>query len=71
LEKIVCKNAPNGSPEFAETSIEVDPRITYLRVEVSGDGLCRFSYSQNGGSFTPIGEEFTAKPGRWLGAKVG
>lgn len=25
----------------------------------------------NGLSFTPIGEKFTAVPGRWIGAKIG
>jgi beta-xylosidase len=71
LEKIACKNAPSGTSESAETSIEVDPRITYLRVTVSDGASCRFSYSQNGREFHAIGEEFNAKPGRWIGAKVG
>ena len=38
---------------------------------VSEGGKCRFSYSDDGRTFIPIGEEFTAKAGRWVGAKVG
>ena len=33
---------------------------------------CRFSFSADGKTFTPIGEEFTAKQwGSWVGARVG
>lgn len=44
----------------------------FLRVKVSSpDALCRFSYSVDGKQFVPIGNEFKAKPGKWIGAKVG
>ena len=42
-----------------------------LRVEVTEPGVCRFSFSADGASFTPIGESFQAQPGKWMGAKVG
>jgi hypothetical protein len=38
---------------------------------VSAGAVCRFSYSNGGADFSPIGEPFTARPGRWIGAKVG
>ncbi|WP_438480303.1 glycoside hydrolase family 43 protein [Oleiharenicola lentus] len=43
----------------------------HLRVEVRDGGKCRFSYSLDGKTFTPLGAEFTANVGRWVGAKVG
>jgi hypothetical protein len=43
----------------------------HLRVGVTDGGLCRFSYSLDGKSFTPLGEAFTANVGRWVGAKIG
>jgi len=43
----------------------------FLRVSVSADAKCRFSFSDDGKTFTPIGQEFTATAGRWVGAKVG
>lgn len=33
--------------------------------------VCRFLYSLNGKRFEPLGEEFVAKEGRWIGAKIG
>jgi len=43
----------------------------HLRVKVSDQALCLFSYSTDVTNFTPAGESFTARPGRWIGAKVG
>ena len=42
-----------------------------LRVDVAPGGRCLFSYSADGVLFEPIGEPFTARQGRWVGAKVG
>lgn len=43
----------------------------HLRVEVGAGARCRFSYSLDGRTFTPLGDDFTATVGRWVGAKVG
>ena len=43
----------------------------YLRVRVSKDAVCNFSYSVDGTSFSPLGEPFNARKGKWIGAKVG
>src|SRR6185295_15489741 len=71
LEKVVCKNAPNGTAETIESSTEFGSSLVYLRVAVADSAQCRFSYSKDGRNFITIGEEFAAKPGRWIGAKVG
>ena len=47
------------------------PTELYLRVEVEPEAVCRFSYSTDGSEFHPVGQPFTAAPGRWIGAKVG
>ncbi|HEV7397490.1 MAG TPA: hypothetical protein VGN86_13335 [Pyrinomonadaceae bacterium] len=31
----------------------------------------RFTYSSDGKNFSAIGEPFTVRPGKWIGAKVG
>ncbi len=52
----------------------------YLRLTVSnaeagqphgGKPIVRFAYSQNGKRFTPCGEAFTMRQGKWIGAKFG
>ena len=35
------------------------------------DGVCEFSYSFDGKTFHSAGEKFVAKPGVWIGAKMG
>jgi hypothetical protein len=35
------------------------------------DGRVTFSYSTDGVHFVPLGDAFTARPGRWVGAQVG
>ena len=57
----------------AEASVvvaSVDPPI-HLRVTVSDGALCQFAWSADGIRYTPIGAPFTAREGRWIGAKVG
>ena len=43
----------------------------WLRVTVTGGAQCRFACSLDGKQFSPAGIAFIAKPGRWVGAKVG
>lgn len=42
----------------------------WMRVKVAKDGLCTFSYSTDGKRFTDAGT-FTARVGKWIGAKTG
>ncbi|HEU4768396.1 MAG TPA: family 43 glycosylhydrolase, partial [Pyrinomonadaceae bacterium] len=53
-----------------EVVAQLKTPFMFLRVSVD-EGVCEFSYSTNGRTFTPAGEKFTAKPGVWIGAKVG
>jgi unsaturated rhamnogalacturonyl hydrolase len=42
-----------------------------LRVAITPEAIARFSYSEDGNRFLPLGKAFVARPGRWIGAKVG
>lgn len=67
----VCLNADNKGREVETEGIELKEKSFYLRVKVSGDAVCRFSFSIDGKTFSDPGGAFKAKPGRWVGAKVG
>ncbi len=52
-------------------SVPVKQDTCYLRVVVDDRATCRFAYSLDGETFVPIGKEFRATPGTWIGAKIG
>ena len=65
-------NAIDGEEEVTIAEKRIDSNEIVFRVEVSApDAICQFSYSENGKKFTKIGEAFKARPGKWIGAKVG
>lgn len=84
LRQVTCKDAEQGGPEETEdvatlpatriygaglrANYELD---IYMRVEVSKGGICRFSYSTDGKRYTRTDITFTAREGKWIGAKVG
>jgi len=67
----VCRDARTGGKEVEVKRIPVNHTEVFFRVEVKKGGVCHFSYSTNGVIFSSIGEPFTARAGRWIGAKVG
>ena len=67
----VLANAREGGTERETASVEAPRSRLYLRVTVTPGGKCRFSYSADNTRFAPVGEEFLARPGVWVGAKVG
>jgi beta-xylosidase len=71
VSQVVCKDADKGSAEREGAAAPLKSSTVYLRVKVSANAVCDFSYSEDGKSFKPVGEPFTARPGRWIGAKVG
>jgi beta-xylosidase len=83
LNQITCLKADKGSPEKINASVPLTQSTVFLRVEVrqnktiNKDGInepkanCIFSYSEDGKSFSRIGDPFTAHEGLWIGAKVG
>ena len=72
LSKIVCKNADSKGIENKTDEQILQVNTVYLRVKVtSPNAMCTFSYSADGNSFIPLGQEFKARQGGWIGAKVG
>lgn len=74
LRRIVARDADaNTTQGSAEVELGVVPirGAVYLRVSVAPEAVCRFSYSSDGRTFEPLGAAFVARPGRWIGAKVG
>jgi beta-xylosidase len=71
VSQAICQNADRGAAEKESAPAPVKAATLYLRVKVSDQAVCAFSYSTDGTNFTPAGERFTARPGRWIGAKVG
>ncbi len=68
----ICTNALQNGKEQVVEEQPVQTDAVSLRVKVSSpDARCQFSYSVDGNRFEPLGNEFKAKPGKWIGAKVG
>ena len=67
----ICKNADKGNEPTVLDGEKINSADIYFRVKVSNSALCEFSYSEDGKTYKPFGEKLTAKPGRWVGAKVG
>ncbi|MDR3652957.1 MAG: glycoside hydrolase 43 family protein [Paludibacter sp.] len=83
LNQISCLKADKGSPETLNASVPLEQPTVFLRVEISQSKMpneekinqpiatCTFSYSTDGQRFKPLGKQFTAREGLWIGAKVG
>jgi beta-xylosidase len=72
VAQAVCANALKNGKEQVAQELPLQTDVVFLRVKISSpDGRCLFGYSVDGNHFVPLGNEFTAKPGRWIGAKVG
>jgi beta-xylosidase len=71
LSQTVCMNAESGAKAKESNGILLKSPTFYLRVKVSQNAVCTFSYSADGTSFLPMGEPFTARKGKWIGAKMG
>ncbi|NHN25823.1 glycosyl hydrolase 43 family protein [Flavobacterium jejuense] len=71
LSQITCKNADKNTDEQETDKINLKSNIFYLQAEVKAGGIVSFSYSTNGKKFEKIGNDFTAREGKWIGAKIG
>lgn len=72
----VCHNADKGKAESEKEIARLKPTATgpvsvQLRVQVINGAKCQFSYSEDGITFTPVGDPFQATAGQWIGAKLG
>ena len=65
-------NADKKEQQESDRNVPVKlPQDIYLQVEVRKGGRCKFSYSIDGKNFNFLKEEFSAKPGKWVGARIG
>jgi beta-xylosidase len=71
LSQTLCKNADKKGPEKDSEAVPLNDKTILLRVKIADKVVCSFSYSLDGNKFTSFGESLTARPGRWIGAKVG
>jgi beta-xylosidase len=71
VEQRVCKKADQNLPEKIIAKAETDKSTIYLKLQVNNDANITFSYSTDGKKFENIGEVFTAREGKWVGAKTG
>ncbi len=69
-QKTVVKADKKGS-ESESKKISIKDRTIYLQVKVKAGGICDFFYSEDGQKFNPVGSSFTAREGKWIGAKIG
>ena len=84
LKQVTCKDAEQKIPETVTRLAELPAsrkyeaglfpnyeRDIYLRVKIEKGGICHFYYSLDGKKYKAIGMPFTARQGKWIGAKVG
>ncbi|MDM1298422.1 glycosyl hydrolase 43 family protein [Empedobacter falsenii] len=72
LQLIRAEKAEKNNPEKILSEVKLGSNEVFLKIKVSEpNGICQFSFSENGKKYTSIGEPFQAKPGKWIGAKVG
>ncbi len=66
-----CVDADKGKEELEKINRKVPDGDIYLQIRMNKQGVASFNFSTNGTDFTKLGGPFTAKPGRWVGAKLG
>ncbi len=71
VSQTVAKDAESGAKGIEGAGVALKGNTFYLRVKVSKDAICTFSYSNDGKTFSSAGEPFAARKGKWIGAKVG
>jgi beta-xylosidase len=71
LVRVTCLDAAKASSEREDAAVEIQTPSVYLRLSVVDDAVCEFSFGRDGKRFESSGKEFKAKPGVWIGAKVG
>ena len=71
ISHTICIEANGNGKEEETANIKIDKIPVYLRVKVREGAECEFYYSTDGKNYSQVGNTFTAKRGRWIGAKVG
>lgn len=65
-------NANKGGEEIENEHKRITSDTIFFKVKVtSPNAMCQFYYSENGKNYFKIGKPFKAKPGKWIGSKIG
>jgi beta-xylosidase len=71
ISQVICHNADKKGMEIESDGYKLKNNTFYLQVKVTSGGICDFMYSDDGVNFKSIGSSFTAREGKWIGAKIG
>jgi beta-xylosidase len=71
ISQVECTDAMRGGLEVVNARLPATTNELFFRVTVSEGAQCNFSYSFDGIHYLALGRQFSAVPGRWIGAKVG
>lgn len=71
LSQRTAKKVDKKGTETIGQTVPINNKTIYLQAKIKAGGICDFFYSEDGKKFKPIGESFTAKEGKWIGAKIG
>ncbi|MFT3919279.1 glycoside hydrolase 43 family protein [Cloacibacterium sp.] len=71
ISQIVCLNADKKTNEEELSRTKIKNKDLFLRIKISEDGSAIFSYSEDQKNYRKIGEIFSIKEGKWIGAKIG
>lgn len=67
----VCNKADKGNAEKELLLQKISSGEVYFKTDIKTGAVCRFSFSEDGKTFIPVKESFIARPGKWVGAKIG
>ena len=67
----MCNDADKVTPEIVIDAEKVNADEFYIQVSVKKGGIYELSFSKDGKDYAPFIEKMVAKPGRWVGAKLG
>lgn len=66
-----CIDADKGKAEDEKVIATLQTGSVYFKMAMEAGAVCSFNWSTDGKTFVNVEERFTAKPGRWIGAKHG
>lgn len=67
----ICRDADKGGSESETPVGPIHSDTVYLRMTLAEGAKAQFAASEDGTNFAPAGGPFQARPGVWIGAKVG
>ena len=66
-----CANAEKGTSENETIVKKINAENIWLKIIVTKNATAAFAFSEDGIAFTTLPQQFVAKPGKWVGAKIG